>query len=227
MKNPILRIIIALLLFLLAGFVLPSLLIVGAGLMDYSSTPPFIQGILMFIASVLIVLVLSKGNLKYYGFKWNWDFPLKKLVLISIAIGIFTNFFIDVILKSPATNTPWENWTLIDYVINTWIVASIAEETLTRGLVQSYLSPFKHQGIQLFGYQLSLPVIVGAVFFSLMHLVLLILRVDIYMVFSILLMALILGLMAGYHREKTGSLIPAIVIHTCFNVGGYLLTILM
>ncbi|MCK5599585.1 CPBP family intramembrane metalloprotease [bacterium] len=31
-----------------------------------------------------------------------------------------------------------------------------------------------------------------------------------------------MGLFAGYYREKTGSLIPAILIHISANIGGYL-----
>jgi membrane protease YdiL (CAAX protease family) len=32
----------------------------------------------------------------------------------------------------------------------------------------------------------------------------------------------LLGIVAGYNREKTGSLIPAIIIHALFNIGGML-----
>ncbi|MCK4302206.1 MAG: CPBP family intramembrane metalloprotease [candidate division Zixibacteria bacterium] len=33
--------------------------------------------------------------------------------------------------------------------------------------------------------------------------------------------ASVLGFIAGYQREKTGSLIPAIMVHMFGNIGGY------
>jgi membrane protease YdiL (CAAX protease family) len=38
----------------------------------------------------------------------------------------------------------------------------------------------------------------------------------------VIVLTTLLGLVAGYYREKTGSLIPAIIIHALFNVGGML-----
>jgi membrane protease YdiL (CAAX protease family) len=38
----------------------------------------------------------------------------------------------------------------------------------------------------------------------------------------IVFLAGLLGLIAGYYREKTGSLIPAILIHAFFDIGGTL-----
>ena len=39
-------------------------------------------------------------------------------------------------------------------------------------------------------------------------------------VIMVMTMAAGLGIVAGYHREKTESLIPAIIIHGLFNIGG-------
>jgi len=42
----------------------------------------------------------------------------------------------------------------------------------------------------------------------------------------IVIFGTILGLIAGYQKEKTNSLIPAIIVHFCFNVGVSFLTLL-
>ena len=38
----------------------------------------------------------------------------------------------------------------------------------------------------------------------------------------VIVLTSLLGIVAGYYREKTGSLIPAIIIHALFNIGGML-----
>ena len=69
---------------------------------------------------------------------------------------------------------------------------------------------------------MSVPVIVGALFFSLMHLAAVGDTTSTWAVVVFLLLAAILGTMAGYYREKTGSLVPAVVVHMMFNVSGSL-----
>ena len=40
---------------------------------------------------------------------------------------------------------------------------------------------------------------------------------------NIVIFGIVLGIIAGYYREQTNSLIPAIMVHMCFNIGGSLL----
>ena len=42
------------------------------------------------------------------------------------------------------------------------------------------------------------------------------------MLIAILVSTTVLGFIAGYYREKTGSLLPAISAHTTFNIVGTL-----
>jgi membrane protease YdiL (CAAX protease family) len=64
---------------------------------------------------------------------------------------------------------------------------------------------------------LSLPVIFGGLYFGMMHIVAIKRMGPLVILFTTLL-----GLVAGYYREKTKSLIPAIIIHALFNIGGSL-----
>jgi membrane protease YdiL (CAAX protease family) len=114
-----------------------------------------------------------------------------------------------------------EDFTFLDNVIRVWIYASVAEEILTRGLIQGYLSPHADRGISLGGLRISLPVLVGAIFFGAMHLGLLTIGIDGRTVVQIVVFALLIGIVAGHFREKTGSLIPAIVAHALANVTGW------
>ncbi len=46
--------------------------------------------------------------------------------------------------------------------------------------------------------------------------------IDKLTVFNIVFFGFILGLFAGYYRERSGSIIPAIIVHILFNIGGTL-----
>ncbi len=106
-------------------------------------------------------------------------------------------------------------------IIFVWIYASISEEIFTRGLLQSFLSPLTKYGVGLFNrWRLSVPVLFSGLYFGFMHIVL-IHRLGPGVLFVIILTSL-LGIIAGYYREKTQSLIPGIIIHALFNVGGML-----
>ena len=66
----------------------------------------------------------------------------------------------------------------------------------------------------------SVPVLTSALFFGAMHVVLWPILGPAALV--VICLAAILGLIAGHYREKTGSLIPAILIHAFFDIGGTL-----
>lgn len=224
-KNSIVRIVTAVILGLVAGLVIPGIVLFS--IQNKISEYPFMSHLLMLLFSVLAILLISKGNLKDYGFNWNWNFPIIKIVLISLVISMGVNYIGELLPSSMNENTPWENWTFIEGVLYAWIIASIAEEVLTRGLIQGYLAPLKHIRLKLFNRHISLPVIVGALFFSLMHLGMLAMGAAISTVSVVIFTALLLGLFAGYYREKTNSLTPAILIHASYNIGGSLLVLVM
>jgi membrane protease YdiL (CAAX protease family) len=62
-----------------------------------------------------------------------------------------------------------------------------------------------------------LPVLFSGLYFGLMHVVAINKLGP-----PVIVLTTLLGLVAGYYREKTGSLIPAIIIHALFNIGGML-----
>ena len=104
-------------------------------------------------------------------------------------------------------------------ILGIWIYASICEEIFTRGLLQTWLSPLaKHRICLLHRWPLSVPVLLSGLFFAAMHIVLWPKLGPATLV--VMFLAAILGLIAGYYREKTGSLIPAILIHSFFDIGG-------
>jgi membrane protease YdiL (CAAX protease family) len=102
-------------------------------------------------------------------------------------------------------------------VVSVWLLASVAEEMLFRGLLLGALSSLRERGWRLARWRISLPVTVAAVAFGLIHLGLLRV-VGSPMAYLIVVMATLVGLIAGHYREKTGSIVPAIAVHMTFNV---------
>jgi len=114
-----------------------------------------------------------------------------------------------------------EEWAFWQDVVGIWILASTAEELLCRGVIQSYLAPAKKFKIRFLTVNLSVPVFISAFIFMLMHVPLIFFSdMDKILYSTILASTFTLGLVAGYFREKTGSLLPAIVAHSFSNITG-------
>jgi len=91
---------------------------------------------------------------------------------------------------------------------------------VVRGFIQGSLSFWQSRGISIRSVRLSLPVIISALFFGLSHLALLTMGTDVRFVILVVAFAMVVGFLTAYYREKTGSLIPAILIHIVANMGG-------
>lgn len=170
------------------------------------------------ILSALLILAISKGELSRYGFRIGKNIQLPRFVILGLVVG-FASSLTGLAAPGDIPQPPYGSF--FDLVIGVWILASIAEEVLTRGLIQGFLSPLTELGFSIGGMRISLPVLISAVFFGLMHLGLLSTGANFISVIILVIFAFILGIVAGYYREKSGSLIPAIVIHICGNVGSW------
>jgi len=180
----------------------------------------FIGHTTMLILSVLIIAILSKGKLALYGFKLPESPAYGKIITLGLAGGILSTL-IGTLLPGEESSL-FADKSFIQIVVFMWIWASICEEVLMRGLIQGYLHPLARKGLTVSNLRISLPVLVAAFIFALIHLNPVILAMGAFRTVNIVCFAFILGLIAGYYRERTGSLIPAIAVHALFNVGGTL-----
>ena len=179
----------------------------------------------MLIMSIVLIFLLSKRAISSYGFRLAESRYLKQSIIngstAAIIIGICSVIFSELF---PDINTgPADEFSFIQIIIFVWIYASICEEFLSRGLVQSFLSPLVRYRIRIFNFHISLPILVGALFFGLKHFGLLTTGADLLFVCFIVFFGIIVGIMAGYYREISGSIIPAIIIHMLFNIWGTIL----
>ncbi|OYD14565.1 hypothetical protein CH333_07735 [candidate division WOR-3 bacterium JGI_Cruoil_03_44_89] len=228
-KNQIVRAVVRIVVAILMGL---FILAIGSAIMmsfrnlpDLLQSKPWIGGFInhttMLVFSILVMLVLSKGKISTYGFKLAKNTQLKQIILLGLGIGIIGTLIQSCIPRKVTPFAFMENYSFIQTVIFVWIYASVCEEVLTRGLIQGYLAPLTEYGFTIFKLRISLPVLVSALFFASMHITLLTMGMDSATVLTIVLFAFILGIIAGYHSEKTKSLIPAIITHMLFNAGGH------
>lgn len=222
MRHPIIRISIACLLAFLILVISSIFLMTVSRQSNLFINVPFIEKTFlhtsMLFFSIMVILILGKGKMVGYGFIWSMDFPFIRIVLLSVMLGFISSLVINLFFHTSVA-TPGANFSFPEKIMYIWVWASICEEVLTRGLIMGFLAPLKHYGIKLSGIFISLPVIVAALFFGAMHLMLLSLGASLFTVLNIVVFGIILGLIAGYYKERSNSLLPAVIVHICFNVG--------
>ena len=205
-------------------YVIPRLGIFSKLLESPAISPGEITQTAFLVFSIILILILRRSNLSF-GFKVAGLRPIIKSVLVSIP-AVFLFFIITSIMAVITGISPDQQQasdigkSAVNFLITVVLIASICEEIFYRGFLYGFLEPLKKHGFQLFRAFISLPVIICALLFGFGHLCLLSMM-SIVVVAGIVISATILGFIAGYYREKTGSLIPAIAAHMTFNIIGY------
>ena len=134
---------------------------------------------------------------------------LGRITLLGLSAGIIATLIGPFI---PLEEIPAaENFSFLQIIIFICIFASIREEVLTRGLLQGFLEPLRKFGLTAFGLRISLPVLVSASVFGLMHMGLLTMGMGIYSVLYIVLFAFIVGMIAGYYGGGVDAAVMRIV----------------
>jgi membrane protease YdiL (CAAX protease family) len=176
----------------------------------------FVTHSVMLGLSLVIIWVLSRGRPALYGLtKGTYRFKPTILlwVLPTAALSVF-----GMLASGGDAPTMLSDRTELQLVVFVWFYASICEEVLTRGLLQTLLSGGRSRNAR--GPRFSMPVVLSGLFFGAMHIVLFDSMGPAAVVPIVL--ATLLGFLAGRYREATGSLIPAIIVHALFNIGGML-----
>ena len=167
---------------------------------------------------VITILIAGRRHYSAFGFSLPTDFrPFKPLILAFLAGAISTLLGSLLHLEAPQV---LGDMTFIQVIVSIWIMASIYEELVVRGFIQGALELIGRDKINFRIRILSFPVIISGLFFGLSHLALLTVGAAPLFVIIVVVFAVIVGLLAAYYREKTGSLIPAILIHMVANIAG-------
>jgi membrane protease YdiL (CAAX protease family) len=143
---------------------------------------------------------LSIPKFRYVGLAVLLGLPL------AFAAGWLGHFFPS---KSPIDTSGFPLWMLWLYF---GVGAAIQEEVIFRGLLQSFLDQ-RWATLSIFRASLSPAVLFTAALFGIIHL-----GSGLIVVTG----AIVLGLVGGELRRRSGSLLPAVIVHALFNVPGLL-----
>lgn len=215
-------------LWLLSCFMVP-VIVMSSGvlnpLMDHLSWcgPAEVTQTVLLLCAVAITLLWKKGFASA-GFRMASG----RLVLIAcgvaIAVAVSSNLLEELLFplhSTPEGDHPAVSGILLRDVLSVWIGASFIEEFLLRGVLMRILID---EGAEM--KFLSWQNIIPALQFGVIHVPLLSFMSG-RIVASIVFNAILLGLIAGYYRQKSNSLLPAYCVHMLFNVVMMLLPRLM
>lgn len=206
--NPKMKIGLAFVLFVVIYYFLPSIFSCLEFLNEYASEYPLIYPQVIYgLSSWSFIFVLSK-KIADYGLtlvNFNW----LKVFLIICCIQAFP--FITFLFLLSFGNLYLSGWMLLpllEIVIVYLILSPLIEELFFRGLIQTLCFPLSIFKLKLKGLVISVPLLITAILFTMIH-------------FSYSILALIfifsLGLLCGHLREKYESIIPGIFAHFVFN----------
>jgi membrane protease YdiL (CAAX protease family) len=170
----------------------------------------------MLLISLLMIKRLSKGKFGDYGFNLSRQ-DLK--LFSSLWMGVVFALVMAVIDHLPpivkGSFSVGYDLTFIN-VLGTlsfmWVFVGIAEETLSRGLIQTYLMNRMDGDVKILRWNLHKGTIVAAVIFGLSHLFNLY-RKPLEFVVPQMIYATVFGLVAGYVYQETRSLAGPIILH--------------
>jgi len=176
---------------------------------------------LFFIILSFVVLrkIITKQNL------------FNKIKLRSILIILFYGFilagliaFIGMFIPKSLYN-PYRDMSIYQMIILGLIIAPIFEELAFRGVILTYLRSLNMYRIKIFRIYLSLPVLLSAFLFSLVH-------INPYTQYTTggtiwtLLHTYLGGIYLGYYFEKTRNIFVAVLGHFTLNTSSVLWALL-
>ncbi len=178
---------------------------------------PALTHLLLVILSSIGIVAFTKGQVRRYGLVAEFHHGMWRAAVLSMFIGLLANFLL---YRVKADVDLLKGYSLAAIVGLVWIWASVSEEIFCRGLLQSLfrtaLRPTNHPT----PWRPGAAVVLSALFFCLMHLPLVMLGATTRTMLILLPTAFALGWIAGYLRDRSGSVLPAIVVHALFNISG-------
>jgi membrane protease YdiL (CAAX protease family) len=168
---------------------------------------PLIIVITLLVALILMFLLARRpAGIAEFGFRLPNSRYLAGASVFGLALGLGASFVAHLFpSKSPFDVSDFAPWKIGLYFL---IGGSIQEEIVFRGLIQSMVERCWKVSFSLVGRSLSGAVAFSAVLFGVIHL-----ESGAIVAFG----ATILGFVAGELRRRSGSLLPAIIVHALCN----------
>jgi membrane protease YdiL (CAAX protease family) len=169
--------------------------------------------------ALLLTAIVSHGNFAAFGFQGAPARAIWQSSLLGILFGVALATLAFLLRTRLPFVEALPRWQL---VLLAWIATPFQEEVIFRGLFQGILERASLGDVHVGGWTISVAAVIAAVVFALVHLNLRTTGATWSTAIFTVIGALILGLLAGYFRWQTGSLIPCFIVHALFNMPGTL-----
>ena len=198
-----------------------------ASMIDFFPSGFSNQFVIFLFSSIVIYFFNKTGviefKIKPISLKQILSPFLITIIFITVVQLIFTSLF----GSSSEHQGNMPTLTITAQFFTIVIFASISEELLFRGFLQNMLAPIQKFGIKLLKIRLSLPVIISGIFFGLIHFAIMSFGASFPYTITIVLSAVVLGVIAGYFQEKNDNFLFAPIIHMAANLSGLILSMVM
>ena len=193
--------------------------------------PKYIGDLIAFTIGMIMIWRISKGKLSDYGFTLaGGNLKLKLSIVMGVILTLFgslLNRLPEIIAGEslkPTFSYPLNLINIIGMLSFQWIFVGIFEETITRGLMQTYLMKKLKGTIKIFKWNMHIGSVITGIIFGLGHI-----GPHIFfgqswlMLIPHIIFASLYGLCSSYIYQETKSLVGPILMHN--NVDGLLYSI--
>jgi membrane protease YdiL (CAAX protease family) len=197
--------VVAIVLVLFIATYAPAFVVLALAKLPFEKAVPVIIGISL-VMSILLMRV-GPGDLRFaeFGLRSCLLRYIVAATLIGAPVGWLAEFVSRLTSASSVPEPSFPAWMKILYFV---VGAAIQEEVIFRGLLQTNFARRLPDTFSISGASFSYAAIIIAVLFGLIHL-----RVNPITAAS----AFVLGVIAGEFRSRSGSILPAILVHAIFN----------
>ncbi len=195
------------LLLLFAGAYGPAFLTVGLLRLRPVQAVPIII-VISLTAAIFLIYVVSKraGGFAQFGFQFCHYRYIAAAIVLGMPIGWAVTILVSHLSSGPPPpEMSFRPWMMLLYFV---VGAATQEEVIFRGLLQTTVARQFPAKLSFFGTSLSYSAIIVALLFGLIHM-------EVNPITAAA--AFVLGLLTGELRHRSGSLLPAILVHVVFN----------
>lgn len=194
---------------LLLAVYVPTFAVVSAIRPSVERAVPMIIGISLALSLAWIALFVNRriADFAQFGFRW----PSARYLAIAVLVGVPLALLVAWLTHAMPSNSPLDTsgFSLWALVLFFGIGSPIQEEVVFRGLLQSFLVLRWIKVLPAANLPVSTAVLFTAFLFGIVHL---------GSGVAVFVGAIVLGIVAGELRLRSGSLVPAIVVHALFNI---------
>jgi len=171
-----------------------------------------------FLIPFIIILYITKGRPGHYGFNLKEDppeFTHRRMLIIGLCSGLLMSikYVIQIVNGLPVdVPQPVTPINIFGYMTFQWIIVGLSEETMFRGLIQTYLMDNLEGEVKLAGHEFHIGTVIAALFWGGFHIINALNMPLSSAVFTVVITTPI-GLLMGYAYQRTGSLLTTTLVH--------------